>query len=192
MRAVVGIGNPGKSYSLTRHNTGFIFLDYFADKYSLNFQPSKNDYYYAKGYINDIPFLLIKPTTYVNLSGVAVNQVIEDYEIQLEDLLVVVDEINLDLGEIKVRVGGGDGGHNGMNSIIYNLNSNQFPRIKIGIGNNFAKGEQVDYVLSKFNDEELKILLKSFEFCKELLEVFIKNGTKEMLDFNSKNKDLEE
>jgi PTH1 family peptidyl-tRNA hydrolase len=183
---IVGIGNPGKRYENNRHNVGFMFLDYMANSSSLKFVPSKDDYYYASGEIENNPFLLIKPSTYVNQSGIAVNQVIEEYKIDLSGMLIILDDINLELGTLRVRASGGDGGHNGMNSIIYYLNSDQFPRIRIGIGQGFSKGEMVDYVLSNFSKEESEILNKSFATCRILTEEFIKGGIKQMLDANSK------
>jgi PTH1 family peptidyl-tRNA hydrolase len=186
VRIIVGIGNPGRRYENSRHNVGFMFLDYLADSNSLRFIPSKGDYNFASGSIEDSPFLLVKPSTYVNQSGAAVNQALAEYKSGLSDLLVVLDDINLELGSTRVRPSGGDGGHNGMSSIIYQLNSDQFARIRIGIGNNFFKGEIADYVLSNFTKEELEILGKSFLFSKVVAEEFIKGGVKQMLDANSK------
>jgi PTH1 family peptidyl-tRNA hydrolase len=186
VRIIVGIGNPGRRYENSRHNVGFMFLDYLANSNSLRFIPSKGDYNFASGAIEDSPFLLVKPSTYVNQSGTAVNQALTEYKSGLSDLLVVLDDINLELGNTRLRSSGGDGGHNGMSSIIYQLNSDQFARIRIGIGNNFFKGEMADYVLSNFSKEELEILGKSFLFSKIVTEEFIKGGVKQMLDANSK------
>jgi PTH1 family peptidyl-tRNA hydrolase len=185
VRIIVGIGNPGRRYENSRHNVGFMFLDYLADSNSLRFIPSKGDYNSASGSIEDSPFLLVKPSTMLIRQG-AVNQALAEYKSGLSDLLVVLDDINLELGSTRVRPSGGDGGHNGMNSIIYQLNSDQFARIRIGIGNNFFKGEMADYVLSNFSKEELEILGKSFLFSKVVTEEFIKGGVKQMLDVNSK------
>lgn len=182
----MGIGNPGGRYENNRHNVGFMFLDYLANSNSLKFIPSKGDYNFASGIIQDSPFLLVKPSTYVNQSGAAVNQALAENKSDVSDLLVVLDDVNLELGNLRVRPYGGDGGHNGMSSIIYQLNSDQFPRIRIGIGNNFSKGEMADYVLSNFTKEELEILGKSFLLSKILTEEFIKGGVKQMLDANSK------
>ena len=138
MRVIFGIGNPGSGFHLNRHNVGFLFLDQFALTQKLNFQASKADYYFASGILEGNKYILAKPTTFVNRSGVAAEQIIREYEFQLNDFLVVVDDINLSLGEYRIRLAGGDGGHNGLKSIIYSTGSDLFPRIRIGISNNPA------------------------------------------------------
>ena len=187
MRVIFGIGNPGKRYTDTRHNIGFILLDYFVNVSNLEFVPSKGDYYQAEGVLEDQKFLLVKPATYMNLSGVAAADVFNNYNINIEDILVAGDDINLPLGQIRIRQSGGDGGHNGIKSIIYHLNSNQFPRLRYGIGRNFASGEMANYVLSRFDPDEIKQISPSFKFCSELFSEFIKGGYKQLLDFYSKN-----
>lgn len=187
MRLVVGIGNPGKRYELTRHNAGFIILDAFAAKHGLDFKPSKKDYYIAGSENIASPFFLIKPTTYVNMSGTAVLDFIDQYNIDTSDILVVADDINLELGRIRLRQSGGDGGHNGLKSIIYHLESNYFPRLRFGIGSEFEKGLMADFVLTKFSSEDLKYLEKPVLFSVELIEKFISDGYKSMLDHFSKN-----
>ncbi len=182
----MGIGNPGTRYQRNRHNAGFLILDYFANLKSLRFQPSKGDYYLARGKINNSEFCLVKPTTYVNNSGVAALHLVETYNVNLHDLLVVCDDVNIDTGKIRVRKSGGDGGHNGLASIIYHLNSNQFPRLRIGIGNNFKDGELSDYVLSDFSEDEMKLLSGTFKTSAALIEAFITGGVEEMLNENSK------
>jgi len=164
---------------------GFLLLDHIAAKYKLTFSKSKNDYLIAKGELQDSPFLFIKPTTYMNLSGEAVVMVKEKYNVDLSDLLVIHDDIDLDLGKVKIKQSGGDGGHNGIASIIYHLDSNVFPRLRIGIGNNFKEGEQVNFVLSKFNESELTVLKNILELSFELVNHFIINGMKSMLDYYS-------
>ncbi len=186
MRLILGIGNPGKRYSFNRHNIGFMFLDYLAEKESLSFLPSKGDFYYAEGRLNSSEYNLIKPSTYVNNSGAAALQALQLNNVEVKDLLVIVDDINLNLGDFRVRVSGGDGGHNGISSIIYFLNSNQFPRIRIGIGDSFENGKMADYVLTNFSKEEIESLKKSFSLGIILTKEFIKGGIKQMLDANSK------
>ena len=186
MRIILGIGNPGRRYSFNRHNVGFMFLDYMAVKESLSFLPSKGDFYYAEGKINNSEFSLIKPSTYVNDSGKAALQALQLYNAEIKDLLVVVDDLNLKFTDFKVNSSGGDGGHNGMSSIIYHLNSNQFPRIRIGIGTSFEKGKMADYVLTDFNKEEIESLKNSFSLGVILTKEFIRGGTKQMLDTNSR------
>jgi PTH1 family peptidyl-tRNA hydrolase len=186
VRVILGIGNPGTRYSKTRHNSGFLLLDQYAQKNSLTFVPSKNDYYFAEEKTALGGFSLIKPTTYVNNSGLAALRAVEEYNIPISDFLVVADDINLETGKVRIRVGGGDGGHNGINSIIYHLNSDDFPRLRIGIGNNFGKGEMADYVLSPFPDSEIPLISAAFNEAIPLIDQFIHGGIKQMLDANSK------
>lgn len=190
MRAVIGIGNYGNRYINNRHNVGFQFLDYFAAKKALKFNASKFDYYFCEGVYENKPFVLIKPVTYVNNSGLAVLQCIDHYKIDVHNLLVVVDDINLKTSAYRIRESGGDGGHNGLNSIIYHLNSNSFPRIRIGIGNDFQSGNLPDYVLSDFKTEDIEELQKTFDICSGLVDNFIIDGYRQMLDASSKLKNL--
>ena len=191
MRAIVGIGNPGSRYKNNRHNVGFQFLDFFAAQKSLTFKTSKFDYHYAEAELSGKPFVLVKPSTYMNLSGVAVLNCMINYNIDVKDLLVVVDDINLDIGLIRIRKSGGDGGHNGLSSIIYHLNSNEFPRLRVGIGNDYKNGLLPDYVLSDFNSNDFLILKKSVEISIQLKENFILGGYNKMLYAFSKLKNLE-
>ena len=191
MRAIIGIGNPGRKYIFNRHNIGFQFIDSFAEKKKLEFKPSKFDYYYSEGELGNIPFVLIKPSTYVNLSGVAVLSSVTRYKIDFKDILIVVDDINLEFSEFRLRKSGGDGGHNGLSSIIYHLNCDQFPRIRIGIGNNFEKGDLPKYVLSDFDKDEQIKLKSTFEMSTQLVESFILDGYNAMLNTYSRLINLE-
>jgi PTH1 family peptidyl-tRNA hydrolase len=186
VQVIIGIGNPGSRYRFNRHNVGFQFLDYFAEKKSLNFKASKSDYYFAEGGSDNNPFLLVKPSSYVNNSGIPVLSVLEEYKIHLNNLLVIVDDINIPVSTIRVRKSGGDGGHNGLGSIIYHLNSQEFPRLRIGIGNDFKSGNLPDYVLSDFSEDEFKKLLKTFDVCSILVDEFINDGFQKMLNSYSR------
>lgn len=186
MRVIFGIGNPGSKYQNNRHNVGFLLLDYFAGKYSLSFQPSKGSYYFCEGNISGNNFMLVKPTTYVNNSGIAAAELNEKFNLNLDDFLVIHDDINLEVSTLKVKVSGSDGGHNGISSLIYNFASNKFPRLRIGIGKNFKKGEMAEYVLSDFNNSEFEEFKNSFDAGSFLLEEFICGGTKRLLDANSR------
>jgi PTH1 family peptidyl-tRNA hydrolase len=185
VRLILGIGNPGRRYSFNRHNVGFMFLDYMAAKESISFFPSKGDYFYAEGKINNSEYSLIKPSTYVNDSGRAALQALQFNNAKVEDLLVIVDDLNLNFSDFRVRASGGDGGHNGVASIIYNLSSDKFPRIRIGINNNSEKDDMVDFVLADFNNEEKESLKNIFEDCFVLTRGFIEGGIKTMMDLNS-------
>jgi PTH1 family peptidyl-tRNA hydrolase len=186
VRVIFGIGNPGNRYLYNRHNIGFMFLDYFANSLSHSFKPSKSDYYFTEGKLDNQSFSLIKPSTYVNNSGIAALQAIQNYKIEIEDFLFIYDDLNLDFPDLRVRVSGGDGGHNGLNSVIYHLASEDFPRLRFGIGNNFEKGKMAEYVLTDFNNEEMSQLKNTFNDGVFLLKEFIVGGTKNLLDANSK------
>jgi len=182
VKIIVGIGNPGSRYTNNRHNIGYQFLDYFALKQNLKFSASKFDYYFAEGDIQNNPFVLIKPTTYVNNSGIAVLQSVQNYGSLSSDILVIVDDINLQIADIRIRKSGGDGGHNGLNSIIYYLQTEEFSRIRIGVGNQFESGNLPDYVLSDFNDDEFKSIKKVFDQSNALVEDFICGGYQQLLN----------
>lgn len=186
MFVILGIGNPGTKYRFTRHNAGFLLLDYFAEKYRLDFRPGKGEYYFAEGQAENSEFVLIKPVTYVNNSGYAAVDVLEKYGVPAGNLLVVYDDINLPFGVFRVRASGGSGGHNGIASIIENTGTTDFPRIRIGIGSDFEYGEMADYVLSRFSKEEEPVLKAVFDNCITLIENFCLGGTKQLLDANSK------
>ena len=186
MRTILGIGNPGHHYASNRHNIGFLILDFFASKKKIEFIPSKGDYYQANGSIGNRKFLLIKPTTYVNRCGIAAKELFNSHNLLTEEILVICDDTNLSLGSVRVRLSGGDGGHNGLASIIYYLNSNYFPRIRIGVGQNAEIDRLADFVLSDFNKDEIQKLQPAIEKTVLLIEEFVKGGSKAMLDLNSK------
>jgi PTH1 family peptidyl-tRNA hydrolase len=191
VRGILGIGNPGVNYQRNRHNAGFLILDTLAENKSLEFRPAKGDYYFALGEQNEERFCLIKPTTYVNRTGQAALQVIEEYKIELVDLLVVCDDVNLKTGQLRIRKSGGDGGHKGLASIIYDFNSDQFPRLRIGIGYDYDEGQLSSYVLTDFSDDEEKLLTAVIKNSILLIDEFIEGGYKAMLDLYSRLKDDE-
>lgn len=186
MRAIIGIGNPGSSYQFNRHNAGFLLVDYFAKLNSINFIPSKNNYYQASGTINQDNYVLIKPTTYVNKIGIAAAEVVENFNLSHKDLLIICDDVYLDIGSFRVKLSGGDGGHNGLSSIIYHLNTIDLPRIKIGVGRSTEEKKLADHVLSDFNVEEEPILTNVLKNSSTLINEFITGGTNKMLEANSK------
>ena len=192
MKAIVGLGNPGSKYQFTRHNIGFIILDAFAEKYKISFAPDKGEFYSVGSKLFTSHFYLFKPTTYMNNSGFAVKEIIDLYNIDLEDLLIIADDINLPTAKLRFRKSGGDGGHNGLSSIIYLLNSNKFNRLRFGVGNNFENGKMPEYVLDNFYENEKEIIRLGVEFSLSLIEKFIIGGTQDMMNFFSKeNRDFE-
>lgn len=188
MRVIFGIGNPGSRYENNRHNVGFQFLNYLGRKKKLSFKASKFNYYFAEGEFSGFPFVLIRPETYVNNSGLAVLECINHYKIGAAEILIVVDDISLNLADVRIRRSGGDGGHNGLSSIIYHLNSNYFSRLRIGIGNDFESGNLASYVLSDFDKNDFMQLEKAFEISSKLVESFISDGYDKMLSTFSRLK----
>jgi len=186
LKIVFGLGNPGKQYIGTRHNIGFEILDKFAEKHNLTFTEGKGDFYIAGSEnLFASSFFLVKPTTYVNASGVAASQIFDFYDVEITDFLVVVDDLNLPPGKIRIREKGGDGGHNGLYSIIYSLGSDNFPRLRFGIGSDFEKGKMADYVLSKFDEETQEIVNNKIEEAVEYIEVFLDGGFDAMVKLQS-------
>jgi PTH1 family peptidyl-tRNA hydrolase len=186
VRAILGIGNPGSRYELNRHNAGFLLLDYFAGLNNVSYKASFGSYYQAVKSFEKNEVVLIKPANYVNNSGIAAKEIVDKYKIELEDLLVICDDINLDLGTLRIRKSGGDGGHNGLGSVIYHLNSNKFPRLRIGVRNKEPQPDMVEFVLSDFSQEEFLTLKKVLETASTLLNEFINGGLNAMLEANSK------
>lgn len=187
MRAIVGLGNPGKRYELTRHNVGFMVLDKFAEKYNLSFIDTEFDYVFSEGRVDDTSdFFLVKPTTYMNMSGVAIASFMRTHNLTPEDIIVIYDDLNLEAGRIRPRRSGNDGGHNGVRSLIGQIQSEMFPRIRFGIGSKFEKGKMIDFVLSKFLDSELRLIEPEISITIELLEQFVVGGVQHMLDYYSK------
>lgn len=187
MRLIVGIGNPGKQYLRTRHNIGFQILDIFCKKHGLTLGLSKNDYWLVESSFDTFHFFLVKPTTYVNNTGVVVKEIIDNYNLIIDDILIISDDSNLKTGVIKIRKSGGDGGHNGIKSIIYHLENDHFARLRIGIGHPEVQSDLADYVLSEFSENDLMILEERIPLVIKLLENFILGGVDEMLNYFSKS-----
>ncbi len=186
MRVILGLGNPGKKYVMTRHNVGFMVVDRIASNHSLKLKPGKGDYFFSTGSCSNYEFALVIPTTYMNNSGYAAKHFLEKYEINTQNMLVVCDDIYLEVGTSRIRAKGSDGGHNGLKSIIYALETNDFPRLRIGIGNKFEEKQQSDFVLSRFSEDELNIINNSVGFASRICDEFITGGLKAARDFFSK------
>ena len=163
MYLVAGLGNPEKKYDLTRHNVGFDMLDVFASKQGISLNKLKFKAVYGEGSICGERVILAKPQTYMNNSGEAVRQFAEFYKIPTDHIIVVSDDISLPVGRMRVRRSGSDGGQRGLKSIIYHLNSDAFPRVKMGVGEKPNPNyDLADWVLSKFTQDEQKILFDEF------------------------------
>ena len=159
MKCIFGLGNVGKEYENTRHNLGFIAIDYIAQKYNIKLDKKKKKCIYGEGIINGQKVSLIKPTTYMNLSGEAVVEILNWYKIEKEDVLVIYDDVDLPLGNVRYRTKGSAGTHNGMKNIILNIKTEEFKRLRIGMENRQNLNiPLMDYVLQKFSKEELNKL----------------------------------
>ncbi len=150
---IVGLGNMGAEYNETRHNIGFKVVDFLAQKKEVSFEPNKQGDV-TKFKHKGRQYIILKPSTYMNLSGKAVRFWMQKEKIPIERVVIIVDDLNLPFGKIRLRSKGSDGGHNGLKSINQVVGQNNYPRIRIGVGNEFAKGKQVDYVLGKWSNEE--------------------------------------
>ncbi len=180
MKLIVGLGNPGAAYSMTRHNIGFMIIDQIAKKRRVSFKQS-DGFHIAR----QKDFILLKPMAFMNVSGKAIRQIMSQNSIN--EILVIVDDIYLDFSQIRIRKSGGDGGHNGIKSVINEINTNEFFRFRVGIGNE-SQEELSDFVLSEFTSIEKKILAESIEFSSYLITNFIDTDYHELLNSFSKLK----
>lgn len=172
---IVGLGNIGSEYANTRHNIGFKVLDYLAHKESISFQNVKLGEV-AELKIKGRTIILLKPNTYMNLSGKAVKYWLEKENIEKENMLVITDDLNLAFGTIRIKTKGSDGGHNGLKNIQLLLNSTEYPRFRFGISDAFKKGQQVDYVLGEWTEEEKEKLKERLEISSEIIKSFALAG----------------
>lgn len=183
---IVGLGNIGIDYVNTRHNIGFKILDFFARKENLSFQTAKlGDITEFK--IKGRTLLLLKPNTFMNLSGKAVKYWMDKENIDKENILIITDDLNLSFGTIRIKSKGTDGGHNGLKNIQLLLNSSEHPRFRFGISDQFKKGQQVDYVLGEWNEEEKVKLMERFEITSQIITSFALSGLNETMNlYNGK------
>jgi PTH1 family peptidyl-tRNA hydrolase len=190
MYLVAGLGNPGSEYEGTRHNAGFYVIDYLSEK--LNFKVSKVKFKGKIGdcMIGDEKVIFLKPGTYMNASGESVAGAASFYKIPVENIIVVYDDKDIPLGRIRIRPSGSDGGHNGMKSIIYNLNSNEFKRVRVGIGT--PDNDMVSFVLGRFSAEETALVKQAMMTAGDAIIEIIKNGiTSSMNKYNAFNSSQE-
>lgn len=176
MFLIVGLGNPGKEYEDTRHNIGFKVIDNIAKEYNIEVNRQKFKGVYGEGFINGKKVMLLKPTTYMNLSGESIREVADFYNLENDEIIIIYDDISLEVGKLRIRDKGSAGGHNGIKSIIAHLGGEVFPRIKVGIGQ--PNVDLVKYVLGKFTKEEMKTLSECIEASTKATEEIINNGVK--------------
>lgn len=183
---IVGLGNPGPKYEETRHNVGFKIIEYLAEEHDAVFE-SKKLAEVCTIKVKGRMFTLIKPMTFMNLSGKAVNYWMEKEKIELDSILVLTDDINLDFGTIRIKAKGSHGGHNGLKNIQDILNTNKYPRFRFGVGSEFSKGRQIDYVLGEWESEEKEKLKERIETSAKAVVSFGLAGINNtMNDFNGK------
>ena len=171
---IVGLGNPGYEYENTRHNTGFMVLDKMAESVGVSFEDKRYGYV-AETSIKGRKVFLLKPTTYMNLSGNAVRYWLQKENIDQKRLLVVVDDLSIPLGDYRLKGNGSNGGHNGLGN-IQQLIGQQYARLRMGIGADFQQGQQVDWVLGRYDDEDMKTLQPSIDMAVEIIKSFILAG----------------
>jgi len=182
---IVGLGNIGDDYADTRHNIGFAAVDALALNFKTTFQTGRLASV-ARMSLKGRTLVVIKPTTYMNLSGKSIRYWMQKEDITKENILVIVDDIALPLGALRLKSKGSDGGHNGLISIIETIETSEFARLRIGIGNDFAKGYQVDYVLGRWSAEEIKILVPRIEMTVELVKSFVLTGCERTMNLFNK------
>jgi PTH1 family peptidyl-tRNA hydrolase len=184
---IAGLGNPGKEYENTRHNIGFKILDALAEASNIVFSDQRYGWiteYKFKGRT----FILLKPSTFMNLSGKAVNYWMQKESIPIENLLVVVDDLALPLGSVRLRAKGSDAGHNGLKNIALMLGSQDYARLRVGIGDNFRQGQQIDYVLGEWDKQEKLELPAMIDTSVEIIKSFATIGINQTMTFFNKRK----
>lgn len=172
---IVGLGNIGEEYAGTRHNIGFMMLDAFADALNATWADKRYGFV-AKCRVKNAEMVLLKPTTYMNLSGNAVRYWLQQEKIPVENMLVLVDDLNLPFGTIRIRKQGSNGGHNGLGNIQSVLGTENYARVRFGIGNNFSRGAQCNFVLGKWTEEEQKLLPDRLKLTSEIIPSFCLQG----------------
>lgn len=186
---VVGLGNPGEKYAFTRHNAGFLSMDFIAQKLNIKLDRVKFKSLYAEAVMSGKRTLFMKPQTFMNLSGEAVREAADFYKIPPENIVVICDDVNFDVGILRIRRKGSDGGQNGVKNIIYQLGSDEFPRIKVGVGKKPSPDfDMKDFVLSQFGEAEKKCLFSTFDSIYNSVEMILDDRIDDAMSHYSKGK----
>ncbi len=188
MKIIVGLGNPTDEYTGTRHNIGFSALDYIADRAGIKVHDKKFKALCGSGVIAGQKVILVKPQTYMNLSGEAVIEVVNYYKCSVDDVLIIYDDICLEPGFIRIREKGSAGGHNGIKNIIKHLGTENFSRIRIGVGEKPKDWDLADYVLGHFSTEETKIIRNTFDEVFEAVELYLQGNLQAAMNLFNKKK----
>ncbi|WP_077368924.1 aminoacyl-tRNA hydrolase [Anaerosalibacter sp. Marseille-P3206] len=194
MYAVIGLGNPGKEYANTRHNIGFDAVELLAQRNNIPINKIKFKSVYGEGRIGNEKVFLVKPQTYMNNSGISVLDLYNYYKIPIENIIVIVDDIDIEFGTIRIKSKGSAGTHNGLKSIIYHLQRDNFPRVKVGIGKPVNQNHDLaDFVLGRFNGDDRKVIEVALEKTCEAVETIIKDNVNTAMNiFNAKSKQAQE
>lgn len=188
MKLIVGLGNPGKEYASTRHNIGFMVIDQLSQELNIKVDKIKFKSVIGEGFINTEKVVLAKPQTFMNLSGQAVLDMVQWYKLSPEDILVIYDDLDIPGGKLRLRMKGSAGGHNGMKSIIYLVQSEDIPRLRVGIGRpQNQKMQTADYVLGRFSNEETVTMAEAVEKASKAVITIIDNGVEKAM--NEVNRD---
>lgn len=192
MYLIVGLGNPESEYERTRHNIGFCVINKIAKEFGIDITKTKFNALYGTGIINGQKVILVKPQTYMNLSGSAVVDFMDFYKLDLENLVVIYDDVDVEIGSIRIRKKGSSGSHNGMKSIVNMLQSEEFTRIRVGIGKPEHSHDMINYVIGKINDEEQEKLEPGIDMAKQATIELINNGVDIAMNKFNKSKKEEE
>ena len=183
MYLIAGLGNPGRDYVGTRHNVGFEVADAICSKFDISLNKEKFRAVFGDGRISGEKVIIAKPQTYMNLSGESIREIVDWYKIENDHIIIIYDDISLPVGRLRIREKGSAGGHNGIKNIIYQLGTDVFPRIKIGVGSpEHPEFDMKDYVLGKFSTEETEILIKSAVRAVSAVEEIIASGSKSAMN----------
>jgi PTH1 family peptidyl-tRNA hydrolase len=189
MKLIVGLGNPGRKYAGTRHNIGFDVLDLLAERHRLDWESAPADAMLAKW--RTASALLAKPLTFMNLSGQAVGDLLRFFKVALPDLLVVVDDVNLETGRLRARPGGSAGGHNGLKSLIGLLGTEEFARLRVGVGRGDARRDLADHVLATFDPDERTIVAETVGRAADAVELFMAEGIDAVMNRYNRKEDAD-
>ena len=190
MYIIVGLGNPGKKYEHTRHNAGFEVIDILADRMGINVEESKHKGLLGRGMLEGQKVVLVKPQTFMNLSGECVREVSDFYKVAEDEIIVIYDDISLDPGQLRIRAKGSAGGHNGIKNIIAQLGTQVFPRVKVGVGEKPRMMDLADYVLSRFSKEDQAKMDDAFKEAADAVAMMVSQGVEPAMNkYNTKKKE---
>lgn len=189
MYIIIGLGNPSDKYQATRHNIGWDAITRLSDDFRIPLDFKKHKAICGKGYIGGEKVILAQPVTYMNLSGESVRELVDYYKVSPEEIIVIYDDISLEVGQLRIRKKGSAGGHNGIKSIISHLGTEDFPRIKVGVGDKPKGWELADYVLSRFKGEEQPLIREALKDTSDACRIMINSGIDEAMNLYNKKKD---